>query len=128
MQIVCMIKCNEFSEVTLATHLSHPFTTAWILYYLCKMGEGATEHTTRNQVKIVCMIKCNEFSEVTLATHLSHLFTTAWILFYLCFYLCLKFIISKGISSNFLAFHYFSSNDPLSPISMLKILMKGEQL
>ena len=73
------------------------------------------EHTSRNQVQIVCVIKCNEFSEVTLATYLSHPFTTARILFYLCFYLCLKFIISKGISSNFLAFHYFSSNDPFPP-------------
>ena len=30
-QIVCVIKCNEFSQVKLATYLNHPFITEWIL-------------------------------------------------------------------------------------------------
>ena len=33
-EIVCVIKCNEFSQVTLITHLTHPVMTAWILFYL----------------------------------------------------------------------------------------------
>ena len=37
-QIVCVIKCNEYSQVTLATHhLTHPFITARILFYLCSL-------------------------------------------------------------------------------------------
>ena len=31
--IVCVIKCNEFSEGTLSTHLAHPLITARILLY-----------------------------------------------------------------------------------------------
>ena len=39
-QIVCVIKCNEFSEGTLVIHLAHPFITARILFYLCSQMTG----------------------------------------------------------------------------------------
>ena len=34
--INCVIKCNEFSQVTSATHLAHRLITAWILFHLCQ--------------------------------------------------------------------------------------------
>ena len=34
-QIVCVMKCNEFSPMTLSIHLVHSFITAWIFFYLC---------------------------------------------------------------------------------------------
>ena len=34
LQIFFVIKCIEVSQVTLATHLTHPFIAAWILFYL----------------------------------------------------------------------------------------------
>ena len=83
-EIVCVIKCNEFSEVTLANHLSHLFMTAWILFYLCQTrGGGNRRYYTKSGTNYL-VIKCNEFSQVTLATQLAHPFKAAWILFYLC--------------------------------------------
>ena len=35
-----VIKCNEFSQMTLATHLAHPFMTTWILICLCETRGG----------------------------------------------------------------------------------------
>ena len=38
-QYFSVIKCVEASEVTLTTHLTHPFIVAWIQLYLRSLSE-----------------------------------------------------------------------------------------
>ena len=33
------IQYNEFSQVTLSTHLTHPFITSCLLFYLCSLRQ-----------------------------------------------------------------------------------------
>ena len=85
MQIVCVIKCKEFSQVTSATHLAHPFITAWILFYFCQdEGRGKRTYYTKSGANCLCdKIQWSFPSDISHSLRSSPFYSMDFILFML---------------------------------------------